>query len=242
MRHRALHRIPIALMLAAGVLAPAAVAGPEEQPSGAWLGVMLGSVFGSAARGEEAGELSGVPIRFIVEDSPAAEAGLRAGDEILSVDGVPVGTPAELLALLRDKEPGSWVPLSADRRGSDRDFRIRLGARPTSTKKLELRRGWVGVQAIDLTPALREHFGAPADSGVMISEIAAGSPAEAAGFELGDVVFEVQGYPVRSTKALSRVLASGGVGNTLEATVARVGSRLVLETLVIAEPEELAER
>jgi hypothetical protein len=47
---------------------------------------------------------------------------------------------------------------------------------------------------------------------------------------------------VRSTKALSRVLASGGVGNTLEATVARVGNQLVLETLVIAEPEELAER
>jgi serine protease Do len=223
-------------------MAPSFAADAKNEPAGAWLGVMLGSVFGNADRGGEAGEPSGVPIRFVVEDSPAAEAGLRAGDEILSVDGEQVETSAELLALLRGKSAGSWVPLTVDRRGSDRDLRIRLGSRPTSTKKLELRRGWVGVQAIDLTPALREHFGAPADHGVMISEIAAGSPAEAAGFVLGDVVYEVQGYPVRSTKALDRMLASGGVGNTLEASVARAGSQLTLETLVIAEPEEPAER
>jgi len=203
---------------------------------------MLGSAFGGAERGADGDEPSGVPIRLIVEDSPAAKAGLRAGDEILSVDGVQVATSAELLALLRDKEPGSWVPLGVERRDDEREFRIRLGSRPTSTKKLELRRGWIGVEAIDLTPALREHFGAPPDAGAMISGIAVGSPAEAAGFALGDVVFEILGYPVVSAKSLSRMLASGGIGNTLDATVARAGSTLVLETVVVATPEERPER
>jgi S1-C subfamily serine protease len=229
-------------VLAASVLSFVAVAGPDDTPAGAWLGVMLGSVFGGAERGDEGGEPSGVPIRLVVEDSPAAGAGLRAGDRILSVDGVEVASSPELLALLRGKNPGSWVPLGVERRGDEREFRIRLGARPTSTKKLKLRRGWVGVEAIDLTPALREHFGAPPDAGVMISAIAVGSPAEAAGFALGDVVYEILGYPVGSAKMLSRMLASGGIGNTLEASVARAGSILVLETVVVATPEEQSER
>jgi S1-C subfamily serine protease len=93
------------------------------------------------------------------------------------------------------------------------------------------------VQSIDLPPALREHFGAPAEAGVMISHVEAASPAEAAGFELGDVVFEVDGEQVRSTSELDQRVAGAGVGNDVEFQVARAGARLVLEARIEAAAE-----
>src|SRR5438093_1301712 len=83
--------------------------------------------------------------------------------------------------------------------------------------------GWLGVESIDLPPALREHFGAPANAGVMISAVVAGGPAEAAGVRVGDVVFEVEGEPVRAVGNLRALISAGGIDNRLEIHVMRDG-------------------
>ena len=44
-----------------------------------------------------------------------------------------------------------------------------------------VRRGYLGVGLTELTPELRTHFGVPEESGVMVSKVEPGSPAEKAG-------------------------------------------------------------
>ena len=61
-----------------------------------------------------------------------------------------------------------------------------------------VRRGYLGVGLTDLSPELRIHFGAPEDSGVMVSKVDAGSPAEKAGLKVGDIISGVDGKAVRS--------------------------------------------
>ena len=91
----------------------------------------------------------------------------------------------------------------------------------------------------ELPSALREHFGAPAEAGVMISDVVVGSPAEAAGFELGDVVYEVDTVSVGSLRALRELVEGGGVGNRYEYSVARSGAVLVLEARIENAPPKV---
>ena len=90
-------------------------------------------------------------------------------------------------------------------------------------------------------PEFPEEFrlasGAPEDAGVMISAIVEGGPAEAAGLELGDVVYDVDGMPVASAADLTRLLAVAGVENTIELTLMRNGTEIVVEAVVQEEPD-----
>ena len=84
----------------------------------------------------------GLMIREVVEDSPAAEAGLREGDLITALDGEPVGSPAELAERIGALEPGARVELTLLRDGEDGEqvVSITLGASPEDKEK-----GYLGV-------------------------------------------------------------------------------------------------
>ena len=59
-------------------------------------------------------------------------------------------------------------------------------------------RGYLGIEAVQLTPELREHFGAPAEIGIMVSRVTDGSPAQTAGLQVGDILTAVDGEPIES--------------------------------------------
>lgn len=62
-----------------------------------------------------------------------------------------------------------------------------------------VRRGYLGVGLVDLTPELRTHFGAPDDAGVMVSSVEDGSPADKAGIKVGDILTSIDGHAVKSS-------------------------------------------
>jgi serine protease Do len=213
----------VALALGAGA------AGAEEKPQGPWLGIRLS---GPAAPEE------GVGVSRIYEGSPADRAGLRGRDVIVTFGGEPVQGARDLIGKIHAQEPGAWMSLTVLRQGDEIELDVKLDRRPAVPRNSKLRRGWIGVEAIDLPESLREHFGAPPETGVMISNVVEGSPAEAAGFRLGDVVYDVGDEPVGSLGALRELVAGGGVGNEYEFSVARDGALLVLESTLAAAPAE----
>ncbi len=238
-RHAALASL---LALALGTTALADAPPEAEHPPG-WLGILLGSPDDAQPKqGSDATEAGanprGVIVRGVVEDSPAERARVRAKDLIVAVDGAAMGSPQELMARLRGIEPGSSVTLSVRRGSRDLELEARVGARPASGDRLKMIAGWLGVEAIDLPPSLREHFGAPADAGIMVSRVVEGSPAEDAGMRVGDVVYEADGRPVTSSDGLSRVVTEAGVDNALEVALSRDGARIVVEPHVARLPEK----
>lgn len=66
----------------------------------------------------------------------------------------------------------------------------------------------LGAMVLALTPALREHFGAPADRGVLVAEVAPGSPAARAGVAAGDVLVAVDGRAIRDAHDVRAALAA----------------------------------
>ena len=231
-------RTPVAALLIL-LLATAAIAQDGKRAPGrrAWMGVLLEDA--PVGGDGDAARVGGVRLGGIIRNSPADEAGLRAQDRILAVNGTAVMSVRELMKALGRTEPDSWINMSIERNGHEREVRLRLTTRPARVRNLDVRRGWIGIGAIDLPPQLAERFGAPEQGGVMISEVEPLSPAEAAGFELGDVVYEVNGEPVRSSAELASRIGRGGRGNVIEVTLARDGVEIVLEPLVAEEPTEL---
>ncbi|MDX1389133.1 MAG: PDZ domain-containing protein, partial [Acidobacteriota bacterium] len=183
----------------------------------------------------------GVGVTAVVQGSPAEDAGLRARDQVLAVEGAPVFTPDELIARIQKSAPGEWVTLSIQRGRTERDITVRLIEKPDGDK-FTIRQGWIGVDAIDLPPSLREHFGAPGDAGIMVYRVHPGSPAESAGLEVGDVLYDIEGEPVYSRGVFVRRIRGGGIGNTLEMTLSRNGAEITVETVVEERPDEELQR
>ncbi len=224
-----------ALMLAGAVTLAQDSRNPEAGKG--WLGVLLGDV-----RPADDDDNPGVRVRRVLEDGPAMKAGFRAGDIIKEVGGTPVNSTSDLIRVISAMDSGAWITTKIDRRGKSREIRARLDGRPEQTSGMKYREGYVGIQSIDLPEALRKHFGAPDRTGVMVSLVDDGSPGHVSGLELGDLVFEVDGQPVRSSGHLQELLGSGGVGNKLEIRVMRSGLEIVVEPEVADVPDAFREQ
>ncbi|MCP4961553.1 MAG: PDZ domain-containing protein [Actinomycetia bacterium] len=83
-----------------------------------------------AERADELGITGGSVVTSIGEDSPAEQAGVQAGDLIVSVDGASVESMAALVVLIRRSEPGQNVELHVIRDGERLTVEVELTERP----------------------------------------------------------------------------------------------------------------
>ena len=100
----------------------------------------------------------------------------------------------------------------------------------------EVRRGRLGVLVQDLTPELAEAFGVKQDSGVILAEIEAGSVAEKAGLEAGDIIQSFGNERITEAKDLHTKIGFIPVGQDIKLGVIR-NSELLHVTIHIQEPK-----
>lgn len=88
---------------------------------------------------------------------------------------------------------------------------------------------FLGVSMVaveDLLDGTLDEYGVTVDEGVFVTEVVAGSAASAAGIEVGDVIVEVDGQPVRSSSDVANIIRSLGPGDTVTMRVIRNGEEL----------------
>jgi hypothetical protein len=90
----------------------------------------------------------------------------------------------------------------------------------------------LGVQLTNLSSELRAHFGAPEDTGVMISGITSGSPAEIAGLRVGDIITSIDGKEVSSSSDVARPIRRKEAGEIAEIEVLRDKSSLTVSAAI----------
>ncbi|MCM8596339.1 trypsin-like peptidase domain-containing protein [Accumulibacter sp.] len=91
-------------------------------------------------------------------------------------------------------------------------------------------RGWIGVEAQEITVDLAESFGLPDTRGALIAGVLRGSPADAGGIRPGDILLAVAGQPVRDPQAMLDLIAGQTPGETIAFRLRRQNN--VLETTV----------
>jgi Do/DeqQ family serine protease len=96
----------------------------------------------------------------------------------------------------------------------------------------EVKRGMLGVSVQELTPELADAFGIEAGDGVVIAQVASGSPAAEAGLQAGDVIVAINGEPVRRVAGVRNRIGLLRVGEKVELIVLRDGQRKTVSAVI----------
>jgi serine protease Do len=101
-------------------------------------------------------------------------------------------------------------------------------------------RGYLGISMDNLTPEKAEFFGLKKGEGVIVTEVATGSPAAKAGLKANDIVVAANGTPVKNMTELRRLVGSMHPGDKAELECIRDGKSLTFSARVTARPDEAA--
>jgi serine protease Do len=191
-----------------------------------WLGVQIQGVTPDIAAAVGLDKPAGAIVSEVMPDSPAAKAGLRAGDVILSFGGksvdrlhdlprlvaaAPIGGNAEV-TLWRDHATQTVtveVAKLADDQVAANDNQPEAPAAPASDAVETL-----GLTLASLTPDLRQQFGiADTINGVVVTSVADDGPAAKRGLQPGDVIEQVGSDPVATPAQVAKLAKAAQAEN-----------------------------
>ncbi|MEW6744887.1 MAG: trypsin-like peptidase domain-containing protein [Planctomycetota bacterium] len=149
-------------------------------------------------------------VKSVFSDGPAAKAGLRRGDRILSVDGSAVRDALDVNRLLLARSPGDTISLRIAR-GSD-ESSLRWSLERAEAREFDVLWSRIGVQAVD-----HNRY-----SGALVRAVRPDSPAATIGLRPNDLVRTVNGRPIRYTRDLEAIVRPLPAGTRLEIELVRL--------------------
>jgi|DewCreStandDraft_1066081.scaffolds.fasta_scaffold00827_37 S1-C subfamily serine protease len=158
---------------------------------------------------------AGIVITHVAADSPAAQAGLQRGDILLKINDTAVNSYKDLVSALADLKAGDRVTLTITRGGVEQTLTATLGEKNG--------RPYLGIEVCAGRPGRFWLGFTGRGPGALITSVAEGSPAEAAGLQVGDRILAVDGTTVDATNTLATLLSAHKPGDTVTLRVARPG-------------------
>jgi S1-C subfamily serine protease len=179
----------------------------------------------------------GVRVRGVAPASPAATGGMKPGDIIIALDGIPVYSPQRLQWILSKRQAGESITISVRRGDAETGEVLELSVAPASSESTvgaagapsAPGRAWLGIRMEPMDNARRQHYAVPLDRGVLIADVGTDSPAAEAGVVSGDVLLRIDRREIQSLGDVYRSLAFFDPGETVELEVFRDGKQQVLE-------------
>jgi len=180
----------------------------------AWLGATGQPVTAEIAQAAGLDRPRGVLVKEVVAESPAAQAGIRAGDVIVAIAGHDVDDPEDLRFRVATLAIGGPAKLSYWRAGKPLEATATLTTPPETpprdTQILEGKHPLAGVTVSNLNPALDEELSLDNNlRGVVINEVRDGSYAQRLGLQKGDIIASVNSKPVPTVAALRQIVSTG---------------------------------
>ena len=179
-----------------------------------WLGATLQSVTRDIADGLGMDRPVGALVADVLDNSPAADAGLKRSDVITGIDGQAIDDPDAFGYRLSTRPIGTTVPLVVSRGGKSVDLTMKLISAPETPTRdpLTIKNSspFAGITIVNLSPAVAEEMSlARARNGVVITEVDDTSNAALTGFQKGDVILSLNNERVATTKDLARLTGAG---------------------------------
>jgi len=180
-----------------------------------WLGVESQPVTTDLADALGLSRPGGLLVRAVRDDGPFARAGGARGDVILSVNGHPVLDRTALRFRMTTLRPGGEAEFGILRRGEEAMLSVPVElppeVPPRDRRRLKGSHPLAGAEIVNLSPAVIEEFAfSGPGTGVMIADVARGSPARRHGFRPGDLLRSIDGREVADTAGTEDLLRTGG--------------------------------
>lgn len=154
----------------------------------------------------------------------------NSGGPLFNLDGEVVGVNSQIFS-----RTGGFMGLS---------FAIPIDVAMDVAEQLQFKgrvsRGWLGVLIQDVTRELAESFGMVKPGGALIAKVLPDSPAEGAGFQVGDVVLSFNEQEVKRSSDLPPIVGRTRVGTKVPVEVLRDGESRTLYVVTAELPEQEA--
>jgi C-terminal processing protease CtpA/Prc len=212
-------------------------------------------------------EEKGVEVTMVDQDAPAGKAGIKEHDVILSMNGTPIESGAQLRRMIHETPPGRAVTLGLSRDGQPLTLQVALADKhkeyswagpkpgdihvnippihipdidiPSMNMVVVTSSARSGLMVENITPQLGDFFGVKDGNGVLVRTVEKGSRAEKAGFRAGDVIVKINSQPVHDTSDFSHAVKSRS-GNSVTVGVVRDKKEQTLN-LTLPERKESSE-
>lgn len=199
-----------------------------------WSGVRGQTVDSEMASTLNLTRPGGVLVTEIYNGSAASQAGIKRGDVIVKMNGADVNDESTLRYLSATKAPGERVTFEFYRNGQRQTGQGVLSAPPSGDsrdiKKITGKSSFSGLSIASLSPAIADEKGLdPFMHGAVVTEVEAGTAAQNAGFQVGDLIIEINGEAIESLGTLERKLGTGVRG---QVTIKR-GDRTISAVLIL---------
>jgi serine protease Do len=216
-------------------------------------GAIMRNITRRLAREDRLPDQRGAWLDNIRPGGPAgqAEPELRRQDVITAVDGRAVGSVEELEALTNELLPDTpnatrAVLVDFRRNGAGLSSVVELRRSNPRSVTPQARKAWLGLASQPLTPKLAVRLGLKADGGARVTQVYAGTTAESADLQVGDVILALDGVAVAARRAedadvLARMIRQYRAGTTAVITLWRAGQKLDVSVPLPEQPVPAAE-
>ena len=168
-----------------------------------WLGVSIQPVTEEIAESLGLQKAEGALVASLMQNGPAAKAGLRAGDVIQRFQDTEIKELRDLTTAVADTDPGSSAELTVWRGGSEETISVDIvkmpeeeqaALTPPPQEEPEAQLGELGLSA------------RPGEAGLLVTDVAPQSDAAAKGIQAGDTILAANQEPVKTVEALNEVV------------------------------------
>jgi serine protease Do len=197
-----------------------------------WLGVGIQGMSRELADSFGLDQPRGALVASVQPDSPAARAGVRAGDIIVEFDGHAIADASDLPPVVGATAVGSNAKLKVIRDGKEQVLTARVeqlaeaGKDTDKPAGIDKSRGSLGVAVADLSPDQRAQLGLQG-GGVVVTAVGEG-PAADAGIRRGDVLLRLGQSDIQNSRQLKELVAAAPANKPIPILVRRGDSTLYL--------------
>ncbi|AEA33538.1 Do family serine endopeptidase [Hippea maritima] len=183
-----------------------------EKVKRGYLGVTVQDLTSDAAKALQLKNIEGgAIISQVFKNSPAAKAGLKPGDIIVTINGQPVLSAGDLSYKVFTMKPGVVVDFGIIRNGNNMDIKVKLGRRPTSEEMAEnitsIYKTPYGFSVSNITPQLKNKYDIKVEKGVVVVKVEPGSFAYSVGIQPGDVIVKMNYKRVKNIHDLKKIIS-----------------------------------
>jgi len=166
-----------------------------------WLGVSIKDIEFTEMKALKLDSPKGAYVAEVVKGGPAAKAGIKSRDVIVSLDGKTIDDSSTLRNLVAGIPVGTAVKLVVVRDGKKLTVPVTVGALDDATRVMaSALRERLGIDVRPLTEEELGRYGLEQDQGVAISWINQKGPMGSEGFEVDDLILGVNGQQVGSAE------------------------------------------
>ena len=174
----------------------------------AWLGVQAQPVTAEIADSMGLKKAEGALVAEPQADSPAAKAGVAAGDVITAIDGAAIKDSRDLARKVGAMAPGSRVKMTLTRKGEVKTMDLTLAKMPEQkqAKAQGEKDASTDGPRLGLNLAPAKDVGGAGSEGVAVVGVDPNGPASERGIKTGDVILDVGGKTVANVADVRKAL------------------------------------